>query len=132
MNYYKKVAEMFGVELNEEFSLKNNDDQVLSTKYKITARDGLMFKWDKSWYRSDRIVDIISGDLTVVKRPWNPKIGDKYYIYSIGCDEAVETTFTACTMDYLYWKTGNCFRNKEEAETKGYEIMRQIIEERNL
>ena len=24
MNYYKKIAEMLGVELNEEFSLKNN------------------------------------------------------------------------------------------------------------
>lgn len=131
MNYYKKVAEMLGVELNEEFKVAYSDGVLCENPYKITL-DGIFYKNALGWLRSSFLHDIIEGNIKIVKMPWKPKVGDQYYIYSIGIDHAVETTFTACTMDYLYWKTGNCFRTKEEAETKGYEIMKQIIEERNL
>lgn len=37
MNYYKQVAEMLGMELEEEFRLKNNHKNLISrTRYKIT------------------------------------------------------------------------------------------------
>ena len=31
--------------------------------------------------------------------------------------------------DLLFWKVGNCFKTREEAETKGKEIMEQIQKE---
>ena len=30
---------------------------------------------------------------------------------------------------YAIWKSGNCFRTKEEAETKGKEIMEKLVKE---
>ena len=127
MNYYKQVAEMLGVELNEEFSLKNKDDEILSNKYKITGFGGLLFKCGTEWCRSGYIDEIINGKLTIVKLPWKPKCGDTYYYF--GGRFSIATNWVAHTYDILNWKVGNCFRTKEEAETKGKEIMEAIQKE---
>ena len=129
MNYYKKIAEMLGVELDEEFSLKNNDDEILSSKYKVTASDGLLFKWNNNWGRSNRIIEIINGKLTIVKLPWKPKKGEPYWYYSAGWKEATLMQCEDNLCDMLYWKIGNCFRTEEEAKAKGKEIMEQIQKE---
>lgn len=129
MNYYKKITEMLGVELNEEFSLKNNDDEILSSNYKITASDGLLFKWGNNWGRSNRIIEIISGRLTIVKLPWKPKKDEMYWFYGISLEQALWATWRLNSSDFCMWKTGNCFRTEEEAKTKGKEIMEQIQKE---
>lgn len=129
MNYYKKIAEMLGVELNEEFSLKNNDDEILSSNYKITASDGLLFKWGNNWGRSNRIIEIISGRLTIVKLPWKPKKGEEYWHYSEAWDEGIPCKWEGGWFDLLLWKEGCCFKTKKEADTKGKAIVEQIKKE---
>lgn len=129
MNYYKKIAEMLGVELNEEFSLKNNDDEFLSSNYKITASDGLLFKWGNNWGRSNRIIEIISGRLTIVKLPWKPKEGKEYWYYSEAWKQGISTKWESGIQDLIFWKVGNCFRTKEEADAKGKEIIKQLQKE---
>lgn len=129
MNYYKQVAEMLGVELNEEFSLKNEDDETLTNKYKITECSGLLFKCNDEWLKSGYIDKIICGDLTIVKLPLKPSHMQKYYVYSIYHKKALEINWMGLTEDFLYWNIGNCFRTREEAETKGKEIMEKIEKE---
>ena len=49
MNYYKKIAEMLGVELGEEFSLKNNKTNELNEcRYKITQEEANYIKVNRN------------------------------------------------------------------------------------
>lgn len=56
MNYYKKIAEMLGVELGEEFSIKNiQTEDINRARYKITKENGLMYsiggeEWNRSFF----------------------------------------------------------------------------------
>lgn len=127
MNYYKQVAEMLGVELNEEFKVAYSDDALCEKPYKITV-DGLLCKSALGWERSTLLHSIIAGDIEIVKLPWKPKEDEFYYYYSpyvgITCQERWMNTAS----DYCMWKLGNCFRTREEA-TKGKEIMETIEKE---
>ena len=129
MNYYKQVAEILGVELNEEFSLKHKDGSILKFKYKITEFSGLLFKGIYEWMQSGDIDKIISGDLTIVKLPWKPKEDEFYYYYSPYCGITCQERWMNTSSDYCMWKIGNCFRTREEASKKGKEIMEPIEKE---
>lgn len=69
-NYMKQVAEMLGVELNEEFTLRCEE-----TKYRI-ATLGLQYYDNvyKRWLNSIRLEKILIGNCTIVKIPKNTKI----------------------------------------------------------
>lgn len=129
MNYYKQVAEMLDVELDEVFSLKNKDGELLSKKYRISPIAGLLKKCGDEWHQSCIIGEIISGILTIVKLPFKPYLGERYYVYSIHSKAVIETEWLDATDDFLYWNIGNCFRTREEASKKGKEIMEKIEKE---
>ena len=129
MNYYKQVAEMLGVELNEEFSLKHKDGTLLSKKYRISPNAGLLLKIGGEWHQSGYIGEIISGNLTIVKLPWKPKEDEFYYYYSPYCGITYQERWANTSSDYCMWKIGNCFRTREEASKKGKEIMETIEKE---
>ena len=66
MNYMKQVAQMLGLEFEEEFYLKG----VLEHKYKIT-NDGVFFhsKKDGSWLITNwAFSKIITGELEIIKK----------------------------------------------------------------
>lgn len=126
MNYFKQVAEMLGVELNEKFMLKDKDNEFLPRAYKFTD-EGLFYEFCETWERSCNFMNIIRGYLTVVKSHWKPKYEDKCYFYGKG--RAMDTVWIGTACDYARWKVGNCFRTEQEAETKGKEIMEQIEKE---
>ena len=129
MNYYKQVAEMLGVELNEEFSLKHKDGELLSKKYRISPIAGLLLKIGGEWQQSGYIGEIISGNLTIVKLQWKPKEDEFYYFYSPYCGITYQEKWMNTSCDYCMWKIGNCFRTREEASKKGKEIMETIEKE---
>lgn len=58
-----------------------------------------------------------------------PKKGEKYWFYLYGTKEIIYSRWGDGTYDLILWKTGNCFKTKEEAETKGKEIMEKIKKE---
>lgn len=71
----------------------------------------------------------LMGDIKAMPKPWKPKTGEPYWYYSAGWKEA---NFMHCEddlCDMLYWKVGNCFKTKEEANTKGKEIIEQLQKE---
>lgn len=128
MNYNKQVAEMLGIELNEEFDI----NYMLSYRYMLTE-DGLKFK-DKSsdaWlgYSSPVLSKLLRGDYSIVKLPWKPKADEFYYYYSPYAGITCQQRWVNTSSDYCMWKLGNCFRTREEAETKGKEIMEKIEKE---
>lgn len=130
MNYYKKIAEMLGVELGEEFRLKENKTKnILIPIYKITQEEGLMYSVNRNEFdRSVSLMSIINGSFSVVKLPWKPKKGDRYCYYSTKGQVNYAMWEDLCS-ELILWKAGNCFKTEEEARTKGKEIMKQIQKE---
>ena len=133
MNYWKQFAEMLGLELEQEFVLTDADGNIKGElTYKVTE-DGLLYKlptfvnWSKS--SSGTIVRLLNGDYKVVSKPWKPKKGEPYWHYRILRKEASCITWCFDNIDLCRWNAGNCFKTREEAETKGKEIMEQIQKE---
>ena len=134
MNYYKKFAEMLGLELYQEFVLTDDDgNRKDKYTYKITE-DGLLYKSPTfNWAISSlgTIGKLLDGDVKALPKPWKPKKGDiySYYINSTYFDGTNSCRWNDECLDLLHWKVGNCFRTEEEAKTKGKEIMEQIQKE---
>jgi hypothetical protein len=64
--------------------------------------------------------------IKIVKLPWKPKADEFYYYYSPYAGFTCQQRWVNTSSDYCMWKLGNCFRTREEAETKGKEIMEKI------
>lgn len=133
MNYYKQFAEMLGLELEQEFILTDVDgNRKNKYTYKITE-DGVLYKSPTfvNWSVNSlgTIGSLLNGDVKAVPKPWKPKATDYYYYYSINREATIGRTWRGEAMDFMAWKLGNCFRTKEEADTKGKEIMEQIKKE---
>ena len=131
MNYYKQIAEMLGVELGEEFSVKNcKTNELNRPRYKITQEEGTMYSIDREkWCRSVLLMSLINGSYSIVKLHWKPKFGEQYWYYSARINQACCCVFGDFVEDYAMWKSGNCFRTEEEAKTKGKEIMEELVKE---
>lgn len=129
MNYYSKFAEMLGLTLDEEFKLKA-ENEVQPDTYRITD-DGLQSRPNDSqaWRLNDEAINqILNGILEIEKLKWTPKLYDWFYVYEI--DKPVgKWKWYGDSMDLAYWKSGNCFRTIQKAETKGKEIVERIQKE---
>ena len=132
MNYWKQFAEMLGLELEQEFVLTDVDGKIKNKyTYKITE-DGLLYKSPTfNWSISSlaTIGKLFNGDVKAVPKPWNPEKYEAYWYYVIFKKEAIWKTWCFDGNDLCRWKAGNCFKTREEAETKGKEIMEQIRKE---
>ena len=116
MNYMSEVAKMLGVELGERFKINfdiyysngnNNFDYYLSD-------DGI--KLDREGYgciSNDILCNLLYGNYTI--KPWKPQYdGIFYYVDELGY---VYTDVWNDTSDAInYYKLGNCYKTKEEAE----------------
>ena len=133
MNYWKQFAEMLGLELGQEFELKDDDGKRKDEyTYKI-IEDGLYRKEANAialYAEPSVTLDcILNGDYKAVPKPWKPKIGEKYWTYSEIWEEVTSFRWEGYYYDLLLWKVGNCFKTRDEAEDKGKEIMEQIQKE---
>ncbi len=115
MNYMDKVAQILGVELNEEFSIKEDD---WGTVYRLTT-DGMEERpaGRACFVPVLDMSGLLTGHLTVVKKPWVPKQGDEYYCIILWDEkEEVFRTYWRGSRNDLYNKiTGNIFTTREEA-----------------
>lgn len=74
----QKVAEILGIELNENFKIKYGSGNVSETEYVITE-NGL---WDTLRQRQDSLLfTLLCGHYTIVRLQYKPKLKDVYYTY---------------------------------------------------
>lgn len=133
MNYMKQVAEMLGVELNEEFWVKElfrGGDSKL--KCKITEF-GLRIFHDggnvSAWARNDAMLTrLIFGDesIELVKPPFVPKSGKEYWTFINDCWEIVSFRWRGCLSDFMRLKCGMVFLTKEEARTARPRVYQEL------
>lgn len=130
MNYYKQIAEMLGLELEQEFVLTDDDGKRKDTiTYKLTE-DGLFSKANGLSVKVTLILDLLlSGKYKAVPKPWKPKYGEQYWSYSVKSSQTCCGMFGEYVKDYSCWKLGNCFKTSEEAQSKGKEIMEKLVKE---
>lgn len=125
MNYMKQIAQMLGVELEEEFYLKNttNGYYCASGKNKTTfklSESGVKYKFIRNtnnyeWCRLDAILaEVLTGSLEIVKKPWRPK--DKEFVYYIELNRSITRTWFNAKggVTLLMYSLGNCFKTEEE------------------
>lgn len=82
-NYMSEVAKIFGVELGEPFKLTNDTNGYYHRYYQFTDKKGLKTSVDGvNWETAAAVTlrDILMGDIRIVKLPWKPQEGEKYYV----------------------------------------------------
>lgn len=107
-NHMKEIAEMLGVELNEEFYIKGHPGSYCLTEYY-----GLMK--DCAVAHPTIFVSLLTGGSEIVRKPWKPKDGDYYYYVGAG-GAIIGAEWRHGTAAVSLYKLGNCYRTEEAAE----------------
>jgi len=126
MNCIPAVRKALKLEVNEKFTIKGYPGYFFFTDN--------VFRWKRDITKSGDtaqqvFLNLILDVLEVVKTPWKPKDGDRfYYVTCSGMIESAEwlDVSTACLQCY---KVGNCFRAKKEAEKNKKRILEMLKKE---
>lgn len=125
-NLIPKIAELLGVELGEEFKLKDKQDNCVSTELYKFSEDSLLYRYqDQDGYYtalSLTLYQLFRGDYEVIKLPWKPKKGDTYFTFVLmvvlmGDKWVVRSSrWGGLPNEYALLDKGWVYRTKEEAE----------------
>lgn len=119
-NLIPEIARMLGIELGEEFKVKGEDELT----YRFDS-DGLKLTHDSGIELAQisanvAFVDLVNGKDEIVKLPWQPKSGEKYwgFWYSSLNDAWLVLLYTWANNpgDFAFYKAGWIYRTREEAE----------------
>ena len=109
-NHMPEVAKMLGVELGEEF-------ESCGFTYKLTE-NGLicpMFPQNSHEDYARMLRNLLIGSYPIKRKPWKPNKGNKFWY--IDKDGYVAWYIWDGYTEYInYYKLGNCYRTREEAE----------------
>ncbi len=121
-NLIPQIARMLGVEIGEEFQIKEYGERI----YRF-ANSGLQLIYDNGVRNLNTTTNmalsgLLSGDFEIVKMPWKPKFGEKYYSFGgkfIGDSSIwiiVDVIWDGLAYDVDMLDKGWVFRTKEEAK----------------
>lgn len=107
-SYMFEVAEMLGVRVGERFEIDTLEG--VFTLY----GEGLYSMATQSM-RPDILFDLLTGKLSIKRKPWKPKANERYYVIEETGLVSEEVWWDEC-IDIMFYKLGNCYRTIEEAE----------------
>ena len=129
MNLIPKICEMLGVEIGETFQIRKFCyESPLPDKFKFEDNK-LIVEQGYGASAEGTLRDLLGGMSEIVKLPFEPKKGDKYYRIFIHQDDdltVVCDTWIGWTSDYMCKYCGNCFRTEAEAEAHKHEIYEKL------
>lgn len=118
-NYMAEVAKLLGVELGERFKIcfpcvfdnkYNHDyDYYLSDAGVEIDADG------RSCISADILHGLLCGKWFVVPKSWKPKDDERFYVI-LSDGDVRHKYWDDCATCKNYYKLGNCYHTKEEAE----------------
>ena len=83
-NYMAEVAKLLGVELGESFKINSDTQGDYHNYYRLTENNCLEMSDDGvEWKMTTAAIllkHILMGDIRIVKLPWKPQEGEKYYV----------------------------------------------------
>ena len=117
-NLIPEIAQMLGVELNEEFKIKGYDG--LTYKF-VNYGLKLSFQNDigiTAIPTNVALVNLLNGNDEIVKLPWKPKKGDVYFTFGLlGSKWIVRSLWWGgFPEEYALLDKGWVYRSEEEAE----------------
>lgn len=122
-NYMPEIAKMLGVELGEIFKMTN-----YNSLYRFTER-GLEFEGTAGWCLSERIEWLLTGRNKILKLPWQPKEGDRYYFPATDFQYSCPETWDNHPIDFALKEAGMAFKTKEECEAALPELRKKYLSE---
>ena len=115
-NHMEEVAKILGVSLGERFKI-DFCGQYENNKYDyyLTDRGVVLDRAGRSCVSADALFKLICGEWTIVRKPYKPQ---KYDTYWCVCSDGHvgEFVYRNDMIERIYYKLGNCYRTKEEAE----------------
>lgn len=83
-NYMAEVAKLLGVELGESFKITYSNQGDCQNYYRFTENNCIEISNDGvEWKMTTAAIllkDTLMGDIRIVKLPWKPRKGEKYYM----------------------------------------------------
>ena len=122
-NYMPEIAKMLGVEVGEIFKMTD-----YNSLYRFTER-GLEFKGTAGWCLSERIEWLLTGRNEILKLPWQPKEGDRYYFPATDFQYSCPETWDNHPIDFALKEAGMAFKTKEECEAAIPELRKKYLSE---
>lgn len=120
MNLMPLICEKLGLEIGEEFKVEND---VCLHRF---TENGLEDKVCGVWSACARLNLVLNGTEKIIKLPFEPKKGEKYFVISVVDKTVWPYIWDGHTTDYCYKACGNCFRTEAEAEAHKYEIYEKL------
>ncbi len=117
-NHMKEVAEMLGVELLEDFCIKNYEGFFRFTESGLQWLIGSAVKWTP--VKIPILKELLTGVTEIVKLPWKPQTGELYFTPFIDIDgkEAdmfIERRWNNSYEDTQLYKLGLVCESQQEA-----------------
>ena len=122
-NYMPEIAKMLGVEVGEIFKMTD-----YNSLYRFTER-GLEFKGTAGWCLSERIEWLLTGRNEILKLPWQPKEGDRYYFPATDFQYSRPEAWDNHPIDFALKEAGMAFKTKEECEAALPELRKKYLGE---
>lgn len=121
-NYMNEIVKLFGVELGESFKITSDTQGDYQNYYRFTENNFLETSYSGvKWEGTTAAVllkYILMGDIRIVKLPWRPQKGDKYYIPYIATlpqNMYNEDCWGNHDIDMKRYRMGLVCKTKEEA-----------------
>ena len=123
MNHMEEVAKMFGVELGEVFKVTDDDSGKYHNYYRFTEKKGIEvsddnIKWEANTTEVLVLKWLLIGVARIVKLPWKPRKGEKYYIPYISTQQKgmhVTYYWNNDHIDIEHYRMGLVCKTPEEA-----------------
>ena len=113
-NHMKEVAKMLGVEIDEEFKVTYSNGNTSNSNYYFT-NNGIYNVGAGRYEDPDMFLKLIFGICTIKRKPWKPNNADVCWSV-LPDDDITGWPWSGSTDDMNYYKLGNCYRTREEAE----------------
>lgn len=117
VNYMPEVAKMLGVELGERFKIVHvgSNKPISEFNYYFTYKDIEIDAEGRACPSEYLLTHLIYGDYTIKREPWKPAYDEPYWC--VECNGVIyKAIWVNFSVDMMYYKLGNCYRTKQEAE----------------
>lgn len=121
-NHMAEVAKIFGVELGEPFKITSGIQDDYQSYYRFTENNCFETSYDgvewKTTIAAVLLKYILMGDIRIVKLPWRPREGEKYYIPYISTQQKgmhVTYYWNNDHIDIEHYRMGLVCKTPEEA-----------------
>lgn len=127
-NIMEKIAKDVGLELFEEFRMKDYSEEYRISPCGVEAKKG--GRWE---INTAALYIICTGRAEIIKKPWMPKSNEQYVFLDIAIEERLlKSVWYATDVDIRRYNDGLVFKTEEEAEQMAKKVIGFLRKERGL